>query len=169
MSGNKIYEFTVKAGKDFSSLIFRDSYLLMNVKLKDLKQTFNLMAENKLYFPYLFNKRENYNNKLDRLPPMDDYLPDGMNLADRKEFIEWYFKNQNTPFYLPEKLYEYGSNDTEILLEAIIEMRKILLQITGGFDVFEKSSTIAGISMNIFKSKFLINNTIAIVPEGFFI
>jgi hypothetical protein len=98
---------------------------------------------------------------------MDDYLPDGMNLSDRKEFVKWYLENEHTPFYLPEKLHEYGSNDTEILLEAIIEMRKILLQVTGGYDVFEKSATIAGISMNIFKFKFLRENTIAIVPEGF--
>ena len=104
---------------------------------------------------------------MDHLPPMDDYLPDGMSIAERKEFIEWYLENRKKPFYLPEKLYEYGSNDTEILLEAIIEMRKILLQVTDGIDVFENSATIAGISMNIFKSKFLLDNMIAIVPEGF--
>lgn len=97
---------------------------------------------------------------------MEDYLPDGMNSKERNDFISWYFKNKNTPFYLPEKLREYGSNDTKILMEAIIEMRKILLKITNGFDAFEKSATIAGISMNIFKSMFLQKNTIALVPEG---
>lgn len=89
-----------------------------------------------------------------------------MSLDDRKDFIKWYLENKNSPFDLRKKLYEYGSNDTQILLEAIISMRKILLDITGGFDVFEKSATIAGIAMNIFKAKFLENNTIAIVPEG---
>jgi uncharacterized protein YqkB len=54
MSGCKIYEFNVKAGKDYSTLIFRDSYLLMSVKLADLKKTFNLKSENKLYFPHLY-------------------------------------------------------------------------------------------------------------------
>jgi hypothetical protein len=54
MSGCKIYEFNVKAGKDYSTLIFRDSYLLMSVKLADLKKTFNLKCENKLYFPHLY-------------------------------------------------------------------------------------------------------------------
>lgn len=182
MSGNKIYQFTVKAGKDYSSLIFRDSYLLMTVKLKDLKRTFNLNTENKLYFPYLwvyifilkqktifrFNKKENYDVKLDKLPPMEDYIPDGMSVDDRKEFIKWYIQNKNTPFSLREKLLEYGSNDTQILLEALIEMRRILLKITDGFDILERSSTIAGISMNIYRSMFMQNNSIAIVPEGFF-
>ena len=63
MSGSKIYEFTVKAGKEFSSLTFRDSYLLMNVKLKDLKKTFNLKAENKLFFPYLYVMNHDFYNK----------------------------------------------------------------------------------------------------------
>lgn len=53
MSGCKIYEFKVKAGRNYSPLTFRDSFLLMTVKLKDLKKTFNLKTENKLYFPYL--------------------------------------------------------------------------------------------------------------------
>lgn len=53
MSGCKIYEFTVKAGKAYSTLTFRDSYLLMSVKLAELKKTFSLKAENKLYFPHL--------------------------------------------------------------------------------------------------------------------
>jgi hypothetical protein len=68
---------------------------------------------------------------------------------------------------LPEKLKEYCSNDSEILLEALIEMRNILLKITDGQDVLECSPTIAGISMNIFKLLFLPRNVMALVPEGF--
>ena len=104
--------------------------------------------------------------RLDRLPPMETYLPDAMSPDDRKKFIKWYMENINTPFYLPEKLAEYCSNDTEILLESIVEMRKILIEITEGIDVLEHSATIAGISMNIFKSLFLQKNQLALVPEG---
>lgn len=85
---------------------------------------------------------------------------------ERKNFIGWYMQNQNQPFFLPEKLKEYCSNDTEILMESLIKMRKVLLDITGGVDVFEKSATIAGISMNIFKAMFLPKNFIALLPEG---
>lgn len=93
-------------------------------------------------------------------------MPDGMSVDERKDFVKWYIDNKNTPFYLPDKLREYGTNDTKILLDALIEMRRILLQITDGFDILERSATIAGISMNIFRSMFMQNNSIALVPEG---
>jgi hypothetical protein len=92
-----------------------------------------------------------------------------MKPPERNKFLQWYIKNEYTQFYLPDKLKEYCSNDTEILLEALIEMRKILLKITDGYDVLESSATIAGISMNIFKLLFLPRNLIALVPEGFII
>jgi hypothetical protein len=116
---------------------------------------------------FRFNKKENYNKKLTTLPSMDCYLPDGMKPPERNKFLQWYLQNENTPFYLPDKLKEYCSNDSEILLEALIEMRNILLKITDGQDVLESSPTIAGISMNIFKLVFLSRNVMALVPEGF--
>jgi hypothetical protein len=115
---------------------------------------------------FRFNKKENYNKKLTSLPSFDSYLPDSMKPPERNKFLEWYLKNEDTPFYLPEKLKEYCSNDSEILLEALIEMRNILLKITDGQDVLEHSATIAGISMNIFKLLFLPRNVMALVPEG---
>jgi hypothetical protein len=127
------------------------------------------MSLNKLLCTILcfrFNKKENYNKKLTSLPSMDYYLPDGMKPADRNKFLQWHLQNEHTPFYLPEKLKEYCSNDSEILLEALIEMRNILLKITDGQDVLEYSATIAGISMNIFKLLFLQSNLLALVPEG---
>jgi hypothetical protein len=97
---------------------------------------------------------------------MNYYLPDGMKPPERSKFLKWYIENKHTPFYLPEKIKEYCSNDSEILLEALIEMRKILLKITDGHDVLEYSATIAGISMNVFKLLFLQRNLLALVPEG---
>ena len=47
-------------------------------------------------------------------------------------------------------------------------MRKILIEITGGFDLLERSATIAGICMNIFKLMFLPPKHIPLVPEGGF-
>jgi hypothetical protein len=99
---------------------------------------------------------------------MEYYLPDTMKPEERKKFIQWYLENQNTSFFLPDKIREYCSNDTEILMEALIKMRQIILNITGGFDAFEKSATIAGVAMNIFKMLFLPKNFIALVPEGKF-
>jgi hypothetical protein len=89
-----------------------------------------------------------------------------MKPPERKQFLKWYIENEQTPFHLPEKIKEYCSNDSELLMQALIEMRKILLGITGGYDVMESSATIAGIAMNIFKCLYLPKNVISLVPEG---
>jgi hypothetical protein len=103
---------------------------------------------------------------LSSLPPIECYLPDGMKPQERNDFMKWYLMNEQTAFHLPEKLKEYCSNDSLILLQALIEMRKTLLNITDGYDVFESCATIAGIAMNIFKCLFLPKNVMALVPEG---
>ena len=107
MSGTKIYEFSVKAGRKYSTLTFRDSYLIMPVKLSALKKTFNLSCENKLYFPFLYNKKENYNIKLNKLPPIETYCPDSMTTENRINLIKWYYSHENEPFCLLDKLKEY--------------------------------------------------------------
>jgi hypothetical protein len=76
-----------------------------------------------------------------------------------------YNENYNTPFNLKQSLKDYCHNDTQILIEAILKMRKILIGITGGYDALLKSCTIAGIAMRIFRCLFLPPNQLAIVPE----
>lgn len=42
------------------------------------------------------------------------------------------------PFNLSDALKEYGENDTKILLHSVLEMRRILLEITSGYDIMLK-------------------------------
>ncbi|KAI1710636.1 DNA polymerase type b, organellar and viral domain-containing protein [Ditylenchus destructor] len=63
IGGCKIYEMTVKQPQ-MSKLIFRDSHLIMPVKLADLPKTFGLDTEAKMYFPHMYNKAENYGVRL---------------------------------------------------------------------------------------------------------
>ena len=87
MSGLKVFQMTVRAGKPFSKLIFRDSYLLMLAPLDSLKRTFNLQhASEKPFFPYLWNKRENLYKSLDHLPPAEYYIPESMSPKKFKKF-----------------------------------------------------------------------------------
>ena len=48
---------------------------------------------------------------------------------------DWYKQNRLKPFNLFESLREYGENDTKILLLAVLEMRRLLLEITNVYDV----------------------------------
>jgi hypothetical protein len=73
MQGLKIYEFKIRKAKNYSQLIFRDSYLLMGVPLADLPSTFRLDVQPKLYFPHMYNRPENYERELNHLPPIADY------------------------------------------------------------------------------------------------
>uniref|UniRef100_A0A183BU48 DNA-directed DNA polymerase n=1 Tax=Globodera pallida TaxID=36090 RepID=A0A183BU48_GLOPA len=166
INGLKIYEFTVQNSKKHSMLIWRDSCLLMPVKLEAMKATFNLDCEEKPFFPYYYNKKENYNTHLPHLPPMEDYSPGSMKKEKFDKFEKWYNENKETPFYLPEELKNYCRNDTEILLKSIIEFRRILVKdITGGFDPLPRSCTNAGVAMSIFKAMFLQEEELSIVPE----
>ena len=55
--------------------------------------------------------------------------------------------------------------DSLLLLEALKEMRKILINITKQ-DVLLISPTLASIAMNIFKLMYLKKNYLAWIPEG---
>jgi len=53
-----------------------------------------------------------------------------------------------------------------MLLEALLAMRRILQQITNGYDVLLEAVTIAGLSLRVFKKLFLKPDKLAIVPNG---
>lgn len=73
MSGLKIYEFAVQQSKKHSRIYFRDSYMLMSLPLANLPETFGLSVNEKPFFPYLFNKKENYAKRLTHLPSEEYY------------------------------------------------------------------------------------------------
>ena len=110
----------------------------MQVPLDNLKGTFNLACESKLFFPYLWNCKKNKHTKLEHLPPMECYILNSMKKDRHAKFLVWYEKNKIQPFNLFESLKEYGENDTEILLHSVLEMRRILLEITNGYDIMLK-------------------------------
>ena len=50
-------------------------------------------------------------------------------------------------------------------MKAIVEMRRILLEITDGLDVILTGCSIAGLAMNVFRSLFLLDGELPLVPE----
>jgi len=89
MTGLKIYDISVKVYQR-SALHFRDSYLILQTPLDSLKKTFNLDVEEKMFFPYLFCRRENMHNNLSHLPPIDDYIPSSMKIEKHSKFMVCY-------------------------------------------------------------------------------
>lgn len=167
MQGLKIYEFKIQHSPKHSKCIFRDSFLLWSIPLSQLPSTFDLSCADKPFFPYLFNKKSNYDSDLNCLPEQHYYSPESMSEKKYEEFCKWYNENKdNKPFCLRKELREYTRNDTEILMQALLAFRKIFMEnITNGADVLYSSTTLAGICMQVFKSMFLKENEIALVPE----
>ena len=123
----------------------------------------SIVATNRSF--HIFNKEENKHVKLVHLPPMSDYIPGGMMAKKHNEFIKWYNANYNTPFSLEEALPDYCNNDTDILMKAVLKMRRLPIKITNGYDVLITACTIAGIAIQIFRRLFLIKELLPIVPE----
>jgi hypothetical protein len=102
MTGLKIYDITVKMNGR-SKLHFRDSYLVLQTPLDSLKKTLNLKVEEKMFFPYLYCRRENMHLKTRTLPPEKDYIPSSMKpekhdkfMASLYQYIKWsFFKFRN--------------------------------------------------------------------------
>jgi hypothetical protein len=101
-----------------------------------------------------------------------------------KAFNQWYAQNYEKGFSLREQLPIYCKLDVEILQQALVKIRSLIIEITSRgkikqldvntgeyitvaatMDVLPRSMTIASVCMNIYKRMFVKPNEIPIVPE----
>ena len=143
---------------------FLDSINFIPTALKNLPKMFGLSELAKGYFPHLFNTKANQNVKLDHLPDESYYSPDSMKSDDRAKFKAWYDENKDQPFDMQTEIVKYCRSDVDILRRASLEFRKLFMEVTDGVDPFYKSITIAAACMKVFKTNFLQENTIALIP-----
>ncbi|KAH7709254.1 DNA polymerase [Aphelenchoides avenae] len=164
-NGHKLYEVRVEKRGIIVPTVFRDSYCLMSQPLSDLVDAYKLDIEGKQFFPHLFNKPANYARHLRHLPKRKYYAPETMKPEKRKAFKDWYRLNRNTPFFLPDKLREYCTNDTQILLHALVAFRSEWMEVCQD-DVLRNCMTIASACMRAFKMHHLEEETLVRSPEG---
>lgn len=96
------------------------------------------------------------------------FLPTGtMSEEHYRHFKQWYDEHKDKEhFHLPTQLRIYCRNDTDILMAAILAFRRIFIQeITGSIEILPASPTLASLVMNIYKTMFMPENEIALVPE----
>uniref|UniRef100_A0A183C3B1 DNA-directed DNA polymerase n=1 Tax=Globodera pallida TaxID=36090 RepID=A0A183C3B1_GLOPA len=172
--GNKLYEMKVKRQKNRNpNVIFRDSFNLMPCSLAALVPSFGLDVVEKPFFPHLANRPENYGKNI--YPSPADYLANGMMPDKRRQFDSWFEQHQQQSFLLDESLASYCTNDTEILMSALIAFRREFFELSrrqdvnkqqhNGIDVLRESMTIAAACMRLFRTNHLPNDHLAIVPE----
>lgn len=177
--GNKLYQLKVKKRDCFScALTFRDSFNLLPMPLSALVPSFDLDTEEKAWFPHLANHERNYGK--DYFPTPAEYLADGMQLAKRQKFMEWYEQHKNEAFRLEEALASYCLSDVQILMSALIKFQAEFFEVSkryepygtandrkphSGIDVLRESMTIAGACMKHFRTNHLNGSRLGLVPH----
>jgi hypothetical protein len=132
------------------------------MRLADSK-TFGLNELAKGYFPHLFNRKENQ-NYVGPLPPSPYYLSNGMISAEKETFLRWHheLKENNYVFNFQEEILSYCRSNVDILQHCCLEFREF--RDVTDIDPFEKCLTIASACNLVFRTNFLKENTIAILP-----
>ncbi|XP_039294128.1 uncharacterized protein LOC120353641 [Nilaparvata lugens] len=166
---NTIKPYTIYAGTklmmlEIHSLRLRviDSVNFVASPLSSFPKTFGLKELKKGYFPHYFNTKDNQ-NYVGPMPDTSFYRADTMKPDARKEFLKWHTERvaEGYTFDMRRELEEYCDSDVDILRRGCLELRKQFLEIAN-IDPF-CYLTIASVCMAIYRSKYLRQNTIAVV------
>ena len=144
---------------------FIDSLSFIPMRLADFPKTFGIDELAKGYFPHLFNKKEN-ENYVGPIPPSPYYNPNGMSPGEKEKFLEWHnnLKENNYLFDFQQEIFTYCRSDVDILRRCCLEFRELFRDVTD-IDPFKSCLTIASACNLVFRTNFLKENTIAILPS----
>ena len=162
------YEYILRGAKVLSLTIpmfnikFIDSLNFIPMSLAKFPKTFGQDELCKGYFPHLFNKEENW-NYVGPIPCQNDYNVNFMKPEERKAFIAWHKEQveNNYLFDFQKEIVKYCRSDVDILRKCCLLFREMLRDETG-IDPFGKSLTIASYCHEVYRTKFLKEDTIAV-------
>ena len=164
---------TKKKRKQFAVEIkFIDSLNFIPMALARFPKTFGLDELCKGYFPHYFNKDENQ-EYVGPIPCQDDYGANSMKPEAREKFLTWHQEQveNNYVFDFQKEILKYCRSDVDILAECCKLYREMFMHVTDtthddtGLDPFDKSITIAAYCMQVYRTKFLKKDTIALFPQ----
>jgi hypothetical protein len=148
----RIISINLNYGKDNKySLHFRDSYLHLLNSLNKLSKAFNV--ENpKSIFPHLF-VNENNLNYIGQVPDFKYFIK-----ITLEEYNEYKSKFNNNNWNLKNELLEYVSIDCISLYQVVLKYSELIFK---EFNVnVHKYPTLPSLAFAIFRSNFLVENTI---------
>ena len=151
---------------------FIDSLNFIPMALAKFPKTFGQDELCKGYFPHFFNKDENQ-DYVGPMPCQSDYGVDFMKPAEREKFMTWHQEqvDNNYVFDFRHEILKYCRSDVDILTKCCTLYREMLKEVTDtgndetGIDPFETATTIAGYCMQVYRTKFLQKDTIALLPQ----
>ena len=162
-----------KKRKQFAVEIkFIDSLNFIPMALARFPKTFGLDELCKGYFPHYFNKDENQ-EYVGPIPCQEDYGANTMKPEAREKFLTWHQEQveNNYVFDFQKEILKYCRSDVDILAECCKLYREMFMHVTDtthddtGLDPFDKSITIAAYCMQVYRTKFLKKDTIALFPQ----
>ena len=162
------YEFILRGAKVLTMTIpmfnikFIDSLNFIPMSLAKFPKTFGQDELCKGYFPHLFNKEENW-NYVGPIPCQNDYNVNFMKPEERKAFIAWHKEQveSNYLFDFQKEIVKYCRSDVDIMRKCCLLYREMLRDETH-IDPFGKSLTIASYCHEVYRTKFLKEDTIAV-------
>lgn len=118
------------------------------------------------YFPHLFNKIENQ-NYIGLNTSKDYYGIDSMKSDEREKFIVWHDEQEQARylFDFQEEIVHYCKQDVNILRRACILFRQEFLDCSKVCP-FSDCTTIASTCLRVFRTNYLKENTIGIIPRN---
>ena len=151
---------------------FIDSLNFIPMALARFPKTFGQDELCKGYFPHYFNKDENQ-EYVGPIPCQDDYGVNYMKPEARERFMTWHQEqvDNNYIFDFREEILKYCRSDVDILAECCKLYREMFRNATDtgndetGLDPFDTASTIAAYCMQVYRTKFLKKDTIALLPQ----
>ena len=175
-NGAKCITLTTKNKKSHHLKIkikFIDSLNFIPMALARFPKTFAQPELCKGYFPHFFNKDENQ-EYVGPLPCQDDYGVNYMKPEAREKFMTWHQEqvDNNYVFDFQKEILKYCRSDVDILAECCKLYREMFKQVTStdgdpetGIDPFDSATTIAAYCMQVYRTKFLQKDTIALLPQ----
>ena len=148
-----------------------DSLNFLPMKLSALPKAFGLEELKKGWFPHFFNTKD-HQHYVGPYPEPEYYGHDFMGNKERTELLTWLEKKKTEVFDFREEMLMYCRSDVDILRQACLKFRELLMSATGeevevendkgrketkwegAVDPFD-SVTIASVCMNVFRTKFL--------------
>ena len=152
---------------------FIDSLNFIPMALARFPKTFGQDELCKGYFPHFFNKDENQ-DYVGPMPCQDDYGVNYMKPEAREKFMTWHQEqvDNNYVFDFQKEILRYCRSDVDILAECCKlyrEMFRLATSMDGnietGLDPFDSAITVAAYCMEVYRTKFLQKDTIALLPQ----
>ena len=151
---------------------FIDSLNFIPMALVKFPKTFGQDELCKGYFPHYFNKDENQ-HYVGPIPCQDDYGVNYMKPEAREKFMAWHQEQveNNYVFDFQEEILKYCRSDVDILAQCCKLYREMFRMATDtthddtGLNPFDSATTIAAYCMQVYRTKFLKKDTIALLPQ----